>query len=215
VIDEVDARLTDQLWIPLAEAARRQVPSVSRAAMHKRVSKLVEAGRLNTKPGPRGTVLVNIVALNRAIESETDPSQALRNAAPEPVEPNVTEDDAGGDTAPAAPSGGSTYHASRASREAYQAENARLDLEERLQRLTDKDDVGRRTMTVMRKTRDRLLGLPAKVAERLASAPDARAIRTILTSEIRGLLEGLATELETLEDDDDESDIGEPTADQD
>lgn len=166
--------------------------------MHKRVTRLVGAGRLATKPGPRNTVLVNIVALNRAIATETDPAQALRNGSP----PEEAGDEPGDVTAPltAAPTG---YHASRSQREAYQAENARLDLEERLLRLADKDDVERRTMATMRVLRDRLLALPATISDRLAAAPDARAVRTLLTNELRAVLEALATRLEALDDDDD------------
>lgn len=200
----VDGQLTDpQLWVPIAEAARRQSPVVSRAAMHKRVTKLVDLGRLATRPGQRGAVLVNIVALNRAIAQETDPAQALRNNTP-PAVLNLDDDEDDADGGSAAPPGAraSSYHASRAEREAYQAENARLDLALRLDRLTDKDDVSRRTMTAMRKIRDRLLSLPATVSDRVSAAPDARAVRTILTAEIRAVLEALATELDRLDDED-------------
>ncbi len=172
--------------------------------MHKRVGKLVDLGRLSTKDGPRGTKLVNIVALDRAIEAETDPAQALRNGAdPEPELPV----DAAGDTEPQAPAlGGSSYHAARANRETYQAESARLDLDERLGKLCYVDDVERRTMAAMRKIRDRFLAMPAMISDRLASAPDARAIRTMLTNEVRAVLNVVAEDLGRLDDEDDETD---------
>lgn len=196
----VDAGLTDPLWVPIAEAARQH--SVSRAAMHKRVGKLVELGRLATRDGPRGTKLVNIAALDRAIASETDPAQALRNGAA-PDEPELPEADEGVGTPPPPSSGGQSYHASRSNREAYLAEFARLDLDERLKRLCFVEDVDRRTMTAMRKIRDRFLALPAIIADRLAAAPDARAVRSILTNEVRSVLDALATDLDGFEDEDD------------
>lgn len=197
--DTVDAGVTDlRLWLPLSEAARQQNPPVSRAAMHKRVSKLVGAGRLSTRPGPRGTVLVNIVALNRAIATETDPAQALRNG----IAPAEDDDETRSD--PEQVSGAPSYHASRASREAYQAENARLDLEERLGNSLDAQDVERRTMTVMRKMRDRLLALPAMAADELAGAPDVRTVRALLTEKLRGVLNALADDLDKLSDEDED-----------
>lgn len=212
----VDGQLTDpQLWVPVAEAARRQAPPISRAAMHKRVANLRAAGRLSTQPGPRGTVLVNIVALNRAIAAETDPAQELRNRRAPATLLDVDDDgDAADDTAALPGAGGANYHKSRAEREAYQAENARLDLDERLDRLTDKADVERRTMTAFRKLRDRLLSFPATVADRAASAPDVTAVRNLLATEMRRMLDHLANELDHLEDDaDDDDDAGEPGGD--
>jgi len=217
VLAAVDGQLTESLvWVSLSEAAQRQQPPISKQAIHKRVTRLVAAGRLSTKPGPRGTVLVNIVALNRAIAEETDPAQDLRNnRAPAPVADDLDigddEHDAGEATDRSAPQGKANYHRSRAEREAYQAENARLDLDERLDRLADKDDVERRTMTAFRRVRDRLLAFPATVAEKVTVAPDARAVRAILTDEMRRMLDQLAGELDHLDDDGDDLDAsGEP-----
>jgi len=207
VLGAVDGGLTETLWVPIAEAARQH--DVSRAAMHKRVSKLIDAGRLSTKDGPRGTKLVNIVALNRVIATETDPAQALRNGSvPDaPDEPELPEQPEGdgdsGQGASSPASGGSrSYHAARASRETYQAESARLDLDERLGKLCYVDDVERRTMTAMRKVRDRFLALPAVIADRLAGAPDALAIRGILSAEIRAVLASAAKDMSGLDEDD-------------
>jgi len=199
--DTVDAGA--RVWVPIAEAASLQNPPVSRQAMHKRVTALVNAGRLSTKPGPRNTVLVNIVALNRAIAEETDPAQALRNAG----EPAAAEDepaDAAEDevATPASNGGGASYHTSRANREAYQAENARLDLEERLNLIAYVDAVDRHTMAATRKIRDRLLGLPAVVADRVMAATEARAVRAILTGEIRSVLALLESDLMQMDEDD-------------
>ena len=184
--------------------------------MRKRVDKLVQLGRLTTKRGPRGTTLVNIVALSRAIADESDPAQDLRNGRMVPATMPVDEDDDEDVVEPelSRPSEApSSYHKSRAERALYQAENERLDLAERLNRLTDKDDVERRTMTAFRKVRDRLLAFPSTVADRVASAPDARAVKTLLAAEMRRMLEQLADELDHLDDDGDDLDNSDVLAD--
>lgn len=191
VVDTVDADAA--LWVPLAEAGRQQTPPVSRAAVSKRVKKLTEAGRLATRRGPQGSVLVNLAAYLRAVRDETDPAQDLRNG-------RTLLDEPAGDGADEPAVGGQEgYHKARARREVINAEGARLDLDERLGRLVSKEDVETRVSSVFRTLRDRLLGMPAGLSERLAAQPDARAVRALLTTEIRRLLESLATDLEHLD----------------
>ncbi len=194
------------LWVSLAEAAAHQ--KVSRQAVHKRVSQLVEAGKLSTRPGPRGTRLVNLALYLRAVREETDPAQYLRNRTDAPLlepdeddEPERAAPEPGRDGKAGGKSTGATYHDARAQREAFNAENARLDLEERLGRLIDKADVEASTMTVFRRLRDRLLSIPSTLADRLAAQPDARAVRVLLDTELRTMLETLATELDDLGED--------------
>ena len=81
--------------------------------------------------------------------------------------------------------------------------------------ITGDADTGKsRTMTAFRKLRDRLLSFPATVADRTASAPDVTAVRNLLTTEMRRMLDQLASELDHLEDDaDDDDDAGEPGGD--
>ena len=192
MVDTVDADAA--LWVPLAEAGRQQTPPVSRAAASKRVKKLVEAGRLATRRGPQGSVLVNLAAYLRAVRDETDPAQDLRNGRALVAEPDDYDDD----DLPTI-GGQEGYHKARARREVINAEGARLDLDERLGRLVSKDDVEARVSSVFRTMRDRLLGMPAGLSERLAAQPDARAVRALLTAEIRRVLEALATDLEHLD----------------
>lgn len=187
--DTVDA---PELWVSLAEAGRSLTPPVSRAAVSKRVKKLVAAGRLRTKAGPMGSVLVNLAVFLRAVREETDPAQDLRNGRPEA--PPVFDD--GEDREPASGGGDANYHRSRARREAINAETARLDLDERLGTLLFQDDVDHRTTEVFRRLRDRLMGMPATLSERLAAQPDARAIRALLTTEFRKMLEAMASSLD-------------------
>ncbi|WP_162243212.1 hypothetical protein [Devosia sp. Leaf420] len=200
--DMVDA-LDDTLWVSLAEAGRSQNPPVSRAAVSKRVKKLVEAGRLVTRKGPMGSTLVHLPAYLRAVSDETDPAQDLRNGrstAPAAIEESEDE--------PTAPlTGDPNYHKSRARREAINAETARLDLEERLGLLVLREDVDLRTTEIFRKFRDRLMGMPATLSDVLAAKPDAAAIRTELDDQFRLMLEALAKSLDAMaeakEEDDD------------
>lgn len=192
------------MWVTLTDAAAMQRPPVSKQAVSKRVKALVAAGRLATKAGPRGSVLINIVAFNRAVAEETDPAQALRNGRA-PVELLFVDEDVDDEAAPIGITDAS-YHSSRAKREAYQAENARLNLAERLEELVKRDDAEARTMEVFRRARDRFLMLPTRIAERLAAAPDARAVKSLLSADIRKLLDGLADELDHLAEAGDEDD---------
>jgi len=195
VVNTVDSDAS--LWVTLAEAARLQKPPVSRAAMHKRVNKLKAAGRLSTKAGDRGTVLVNLVELQRAVRDETDPAQALRNGRDDADDTDEGDGKSGGDA---------SYHKSRARREAFNAENSRLDLEERLGNIMFRDDVERRTTEVFRKLRDRLMGLPATLSERLAAQPDAVAVRGVMATELRKVLENFAKDLDRMAEDDEADD---------
>lgn len=95
----VDAGVDPRVWVTVSEAARLQQPPISKQAVSKRVAKLVAAGRLATRQGPRGSVLLNIVAFNRAVAEETDPAQALRNGRT-PIE-LLPVDDEGNDEEPA------------------------------------------------------------------------------------------------------------------
>ena len=62
VSDMVDA-LDETLWVSLAEAGRSQNPPVSRAAVSKRVKKLIEAGRLVTRKADAVEVTHGITSL--------------------------------------------------------------------------------------------------------------------------------------------------------
>lgn len=189
------------LWVPVAEIARRS--GISRQAAQKNVRKWERDGALATKPGPRGTILVNQVVYDRLRRTIADPAQDLRNGKDGALD---LEDDAPTPGEDAGAPTRASYHASRAEREAYQAENARLDLEERLGSLCDRDDVERRVMATFRRVRDSLLALPATVAERVAAAPDARAVRALLQAEFRRVLEALAADLDSREAGDDDDD---------
>ncbi len=175
----------------MTQAAERR--GVSKQAISKTVGRLVAEGRLSTKAGQGGAKLINIVAFERLVASESDPAQALRNS-----QVNVSE--------PPAATSQPTYMDSRATREAYQAEAARLDIAERLGDLVSKTDIGARTTTAFRKLRDRLMMLPGRISDRMVAAPDARAMKALLSGELRKLLEASANELDHLTDETDDGD---------
>lgn len=172
------------LWVSVAELAR--LKGVSKQAVHKRVNRLAAEGLVSTRKQGR-ELHVNVAEFDRAVGETTDPAQALRNGKPATTAPD---------------SNASSYTAARAAREGYQAENARLDLEARLGRLVDRDEVDRRTFDTFRRLRDRLLAMPATICDRVAAAPDSRAVRTVLEEEIRALLTKLAETLDHEESED-------------
>ena len=107
------------LWLSVSDIARQK--GKSRQAIAKRVDSLVEVGKLETKPGARGTKLVNLAQFDRAIG---DVGDAVKEGAAE------TRAEAEGD---ANKNPALRDHQARAAQ--YTADLKFLDLEERLGRL--------------------------------------------------------------------------------
>jgi len=197
------AEIGGGVWMPIAEIARRA--GISRQAAHKNVLRWQKQGVLSTRPGPKGAVLVNQVVYDRLRREVADPAQEFRNFRA-PIAQTESElaadetEDVGNSP------GKANYHASRAEREAYQAENARLDLEERLGILVDKDEVERRLMLVFRRVRDGTMAFLATQTGRAFAATDERAARAIMLSEGRRHFEAIAVELDRLGTADDDGD---------
>ncbi|MDP1866988.1 MAG: helix-turn-helix domain-containing protein [Bradyrhizobium sp.] len=196
------------IWVSISELAR--IKGKSKQAVSKRVKRLVESKALETRPGDGGEILVNRVAYDRAIGAHTDPAQALRNPgsdlgnaadAPPSAAPSA------GDDAPPAKSKGYLLHKETSA--AYQAENDRLDLEERLGHTCDSRDVEHRTFGAFRKLRDRMLSVSGVLASRLVNAVDEHAGRMILDEEFRKMLAALANDLDKAGDDIDPDDAEE------
>lgn len=197
-VDAAAGAVDPGLWVSISELAR--LKGKSKQAISKRVKRLVESQALETRSGEGGEVLVNRVAFDRAVGENTDPAQLLRNpgleiaaTAPAPVS------QAGGADDGQPKSRGYLQHKETSA--AYQAENDRLDLEERLGRTCDRADVEARTFNVFRRLRDRLLSLPSICAPRVANAVDERAARLIIDEEVRKLLDALANDLDRPDDD--------------
>lgn len=81
---------------------------------------------------------------------------------------------------------------SRARREHYQAEKARLEALQGRGELVPAADVKRQAFETARATRDALLGIPDRLAAQLAACSDARQVHVLLTEELRVALRGLA-----------------------
>jgi biotin operon repressor len=113
------------LWLSISDIARER--GKSRQAIAKRVDSLVEAGKIETRPGPNGTKLVNLAQFDRAVGETGD---AFKEAAAE------TRAEIEADTSPASPA--LRDHQSRAAQ--YTADLKFLDLEERLGRLVSIDE---------------------------------------------------------------------------
>lgn len=85
-----------------------------------------------------------------------------------------------------------SYAASRAKKEAYQAELARLEVQTRLGKLVDADEVKREAFNIARRVRDGLLNIPDRISAELAGEGDAFKVHQMLTDEIRKTLTELA-----------------------
>lgn len=85
------------------------------------------------------------------------------------------------------------YNASRAKREAYNAELARLEVEEKQGQLVAADEVRKTAFAVARQVRDGILNIPDRVSAELAAVTDQFEIHRRLTAEIRKALEGVLT----------------------
>jgi hypothetical protein len=124
--DEARLDLDAGLWLSVSEIARQK--DKSRQAIAKRVDALVAEGKLETRPGPSGTKLVNLAQFDRAVGETGD---AFKEAAAE----TRAEAEGGGDQ-PASPA--LRDHQARAAQ--YTADLKYLDLEERLGRLVPIDE---------------------------------------------------------------------------
>lgn len=82
------------------------------------------------------------------------------------------------------------FNVSRAKREAYQAELARLEYEEKQGTLVNAEAVKKESFRVARLVRDAMLNIPDRIAAELASDTDTFSVHKRLTDEIRTALMG-------------------------
>lgn len=110
---------------------------------------------------------------------------ARPSAAPPPSPPQAGDESRGVD-----------YHKARAIRETYAARLAKLEFEERSDKLISKDDVDIKYFQLARQLRDRLQQIPRKVAPEIVALvvadPDMRGVTDILDVAIREALEDLS-----------------------
>lgn len=77
-------------WLSISEVARQK--DKSRQAIAKRVDQLVEAGKLETRPGPNGTKLINLAQFDLAVGETGDAfkemaAETVRESDPEMQSP--------------------------------------------------------------------------------------------------------------------------------
>ncbi len=87
---------------------------------------------------------------------------------------------------------GPSYAHSRAIREAYLARLAKIEYEERLGKLINRDEVQVAAFNKFRMFRDGMLNIPDRVAAVLAAETDTRKVHELLTVEIRKALNEFA-----------------------
>ena len=87
------------------------------------------------------------------------------------------------------PADAADYNVSRAKKESYLAELARLEFEEKDGTLVPAEDVRKEAFAIARQVRDGLLNIPDRVAAELAAMTDQFEIHKRLTDEIRRALE--------------------------
>lgn len=194
-------------WMPLRHYAKHRgcaLMAVQRAIASKRISDVA------VRRDDRGRcVAIEATRADADWIANTDPVQAARAGhiitAPAPRSDEITgapADAAGPDAIDASgeagaahdgPAGG--FGGARAMREQYQAEEARLNLLERLGALTPTANVQRAQREVARRMRDALLALPDRCAALLAAESDVARIHAILSNELRQALNGLAERL--------------------
>lgn len=94
----------------------------------------------------------------------------------------------GPDTGGEAPAGGPSYARSRAVREAFQAQLARLEYQEKTGKLLQADAVRVAIFNATRKCRDMLMGMPDRVAPLLVGQTSLFEAQRILNDEVRRVL---------------------------
>jgi hypothetical protein len=127
--------------------------------------------------------------------ANTDATEAARTGA-DPFRGAVVQPDlvdrAAVEPLPSGPSDTSEYQASRAKREEYQAEMARLTLLERLGQVGSVDGFLRAVADAAQLTQDRVLQVPSRISTSLAVETDPIKIETLLTRELKDALDGIA-----------------------
>ncbi len=135
----VEAETSDDfLWVPIGELARRA--GIAQPVMSRRIARLVQDGLLETRAGRQGAKLVNIAAYDRVRARTSDGIKSLAAASARTmpsvhIPPLDASQLAFGEAPAKADPNEKILSQEQARRVSYQAELARLDLEERLGKL--------------------------------------------------------------------------------
>ena len=162
-----------------------------RGVSHEAVRKAIASGRIH--PEPDGSI--------DPIKADAQWDRHTRTA--QPTTPKVATTRPSASAAPPASSPqtsddtrGVDYHKARAVRETYAARLAKLEFEERSEKLISKADTDTLFFTLARQLRDRIQQIPRKVAPEIVAlvvaSPDVRGVTDILDAAIREALEDLS-----------------------
>jgi hypothetical protein len=180
------------LWLNVSELARAR--GIDKAAVSRRVARLVQIGALETRPGARGTKLINVAAFDRAIGETGDLAHA-----------QAREPDDAPLLAPATPTtetASATYTREQAREKSYAADLKKLDLDERLGKLVTVESVQagavRLAETLVRQI-DQITGRADDIAAAVAK-DGVQGARGALKTVAREIRESMARELERLAD---------------
>ncbi|WP_316189422.1 winged helix-turn-helix domain-containing protein [Bradyrhizobium sp. SZCCHNS1054] len=121
-VDAPSLDLDAGLWLTISEIARQK--GKSKQAISKRVKSLIEAGVLQTRPGGKNTLLVNLAQFDRAVGQVGDAAKEQAAATVKAAEPDAQDPPPGGE-APA-------YRDHQAREKQYAADLKYLELQERL-----------------------------------------------------------------------------------
>lgn len=163
-----------------------------RGVSHTAVAKAVKAGRISrTAEG-----LIDPEAADRQWAENTDPSKPLNSVTGTPRlrrtmdSPSMSSSNP--ETTSTAQGGLPPYSQSRAIREAYEARLRKLEYEVRIGKLISADEVKVIAFNIARLTRDKLMGIPDRLAPILAGISDSHEAHKLLSAEIRLVCEDLS-----------------------
>lgn len=162
-----------------------------RGISHVAVQRAIKAGRISAVDGK-----VNPEQADREWVQNTDLSKPLNRITGDPKrgrpagkQPEAVELAGEGK----ASGGGSGYAKARATREIYQAQLARLELERQQGILVRADEVRAAAFDAHRRTRDHLITLPERIAAIVAATTDPAEVQRILDDEIERICHELSS----------------------
>lgn len=124
---DTNSQTPDVLWVSISDLATRK--GVTKQTISERVGKLVNAGLLTTKPGKGKSKLVNLAEYDLRVGEVTD---LAKEQGAQTKAASKSDDTTGRDP---------TFVSEQARRAGYEAELKRLDLDERLGRLREVDEI--------------------------------------------------------------------------
>jgi hypothetical protein len=169
--------------------------AVHRGVSHVSVLKAIRAGRIER--GADGSI--DVQAADIAWEKNTNPGQRARQhhreATASPAVNSTAEASPNLEHIPESKSGAGSsldYSKARAVRENYMARLAKIEFEERSNKLMSRDEVEVAAFKRYRDFRDSMLNIPDRVSSVLAAESDAGRVHALLSEEIRKMLSEFA-----------------------